>query len=794
MKMNLTFAAALAGALSVLANDATTAQEISLSQTTLKNPTADEQTAKNPTAYPTDGASTLTGTGNIDLTISGGWYRGFDANGSSNTWDISKLNNLTIDVSNPDKTGDSVGLYAHNGGSITVHDIKNVTLSSSQAEVIHGATDAIPIHANGGTISIRNVENVTVAAPAYGNAVMIQGNTTNNGSLAIDASGDIDISATQNTVVVGMVANTGVNSQAALSLKGKNITITSSSATALQAYDQDPNYNGPNAGTTAIRLEAADAICLDGLAYGFLQTRQAQSYDSETTLKASNVTIHGGVSAVITQQGSTQTPPANSVTIDAASVQLESDGKGITSNNQTSYAATLELADGSDITFKNTSGDSANVLISAAKGNAVNIGQDATLNFNKAQVSIDKGNVAGEGTMTLNHSRLVMASGVTMNMNAVDGEGAEVVFNTAKEGAVTIAEAKGVTVLASGELNDLYGAEALTFISAKDATTGAEAGKINGAIVQLADGSHAVQENTAMRALEQMNASTLVQFRLENNHLSQRLGEVRDNLQTAGAWARVYGTKSRLSDSIGTDVTTNSIQIGADATVGGNWIVGGAFSYTDMDADFDNGSGESDSYMLSAYASGFFDCGGYVDVIGRVGRMSTDVAASSGATVATFSGSYDNTALGLSAEVGYHWKLSEIFFAEPQIELAYGYVLGDDYESTNGVKVEQEDFQSLVGSVGARIGAELPQNAGNIYLHASVNRDFLGDNDFSAKTAGMKSAVKFSNDLDETWVSYGIGLQLNAAKNFYVYGSLERASGSEYDESYHYSVGGRYVF
>ena len=120
--------------------------------------------------------------------------------------------------------------------------------------------------------------------------------------------------------------------------------------------------------------------------------------------------------------------------------------------------------------------------------------------------------------------------------------------------------------------------------------------------------------------------------------------------------------------------------------------------------------------------------------------------------------------------------------------------MGDDYTSSNDVKVKQDDFQSLVGRLGTRLGAAFPKDAGIIYAHASVNHDFLGDNDFTAQADGMPSAMKFSNDLDETWVSYGIGLQLNPSKNFYVYGSLDRATGSDYAESYHYSVGARYVF
>lgn len=720
----------------------------------------------------------------IDYTLKGGWYRGFAAEGSAKSWEISNFNNFTVEFTNPNYQGDSIGLMAKGNGSIYLHDIANVSITNLQGQKIKDM-DAIPIHAWNGSVKMENVGNVTISSRNFGNAIMVQGA---NGSVDIDAEGDIRISSNDGAVVLApFYAQSGDTTS--LSLNGRTIDISSRNQVALQVYD---SWDGSHPGNTKIELTAKDSIRLDGL-FGIHQNRDYVSDTNttntvETVISAPTVEISGQRGAILTQQKENGRIDFG-IRIDAQSVNLTSDGTSAT-------VATLELGKDTNIEFVNTNSTArSQVRIAAAAGDAVDLSQNANLSFTNADVNVAQGNVTGEGTVALNDTTLNLAENVTMSMDTVKGEGAQVVFNTARENAVQITHAdKNVAVLASGDLNDRYGEEALGFINADNATTGAQAGKVRGAIVEQADGSHVVEQNTAMTALEQMNASTLVQFRLENNRLSQRLGEVRDNLNKVGGWARVYGAKSRLSDSIDSTIKTNSIQVGADATIGNNWIVGGAFSYTNMDADFSNGNGESDSYMLSAYASGFFDCGGYVDIIGRVGRLSTDLNASSGPSVEAFDGSYDNTAFGLSTEVGYHWKLSDVFFIEPQAELAYGYVLGDDYTSSNDVKVKQDDFQSLVGRLGTRLGAAFPKDAGIIYAHASVNHDFLGDNDFTAQAAGMTSAMKFSNDLDETWVSYGIGLQLNPSKNFYVYGSLDRATGSDYAESYHYSVGARYVF
>lgn len=125
----------------------------------------------------------------------------------------------------------------------------------------------------------------------------------------------------------------------------------------------------------------------------------------------------------------------------------------------------------------------------------------------------------------------------------------------------------------------------------------------------------AAQESRTMTALKQFSNATLVQWRYETNHLSDRLGEVRNNLGAVGAWARVYGADTKITDNVTSEVKTNTIQVGGDATVG-NWIIGGAFSYTSMDGDISNGEADGETYSLAAYASGFFDCGGYIDAVG----------------------------------------------------------------------------------------------------------------------------------------------------------------------------------
>ncbi len=393
----------------------------------------------------------------------------------------------------------------------------------------------------------------------------------------------------------------------------------------------------------------------------------------------------------------------------------------------------------------------------------------------------------------------------SMTIGTLAGSGNTIRINTVEKGVVIesnqsdnlIYETSGIDADTLGTSGAFEKVAEMVKDSENTFTTKVGDGLVNGGGTATFDESgnmvfSSTGESMTMSALKQFNAATLANWRYETNHLSQRLGEVRDHLEAAGAWARVYGADSKVTDTVTTEVKMNTIQVGADTTVGNNWIVGGAFSYTNMDGDISNGSADGNTYSLAAYASGFFDCGGYVDVVGRIGRLSTDIETytSSGRL---FDGSYDNTALALSVETGYHWSVTPTFYVEPQAELAYGYVFGDDFSTSSKVKVEQDDFQTLVGRLGARVGASFPKETGSVYLHASLNHEFLGDNDFSAAYDGYDKTY-FSNELDGTWVSYGLGFQINASDALYLYGNLERANGDDYQDDYRYSIGARYVF
>lgn len=443
----------------------------------------------------------------------------------------------------------------------------------------------------------------------------------------------------------------------------------------------------------------------------------------------------------------------------------------------------------------------------------VDLKERARLTFGNGSRTIVGGNISAgpQTTVRLNSAELELGPGGTATFGGDQffSSGGTIVLNNVSSGdgkVLKIHDLRGnLTVAASSVLND-------TFANPEDAAkalnesidiwinpqveggtyqlTG-RSGSISDSWVADSDGTITARtENESLKAFENFNAMTLVAWRGENNRLTQRLGDIRDNAGAVGSWARVYGYQAKYSDGVSIKYKSNAVQAGTDLRFADNYVAGLALSYTKGDGTLSNGSADVDSYSVAAYVTGSFPCGGYFDVIGRAGRMSLDITAANGTNV--MKASYDNTLLGLSAEVGYRYNINPMFYVEPQAELSYATALGDDFTAGNGVRIRQDDFQSLVGRLGARVGATFAQNKGSVYLTASVKHDFLGDAD---STASLGNVVKKQDvNVGGTWFSYGIGTQFDMTDKLSVYGSLERADGSDYTENYRYNVGLRYVW
>lgn len=725
-------------------------------------------------------------------TFEGGpyWDRIFAA--SSQDMKVSGIGALQIIDSNADESDGLI--YAKDKNTLTI-DAASLNIASKKNLAIHGF---------GGSVNVVARGNVDISVDGQ-NAIMAQPVGANDGIVSIHAAGDINIHSTNAVAVLSGILNDQAKSQtASVSLQGKNITITAKgqSSAAVRVYDRDKNWNAetPGTGTSELSLNADENLTIESSGFGLHVQRLGQYPTPATPVEAiagQSINISGGSSALYVQ--------GNAGSNGNVSLNIRSPEVNLSSTN----SSAVHIMRNASVNL-GSSKQASNIHISSAKNkDAIYIEEDTgTFASTNSNITIASGNVKSFGTIALTDTRMELGENSTFSTETLKANDSEIVINSA-DTTVTAKtnNSTNLHVLASGTYADQFASAAQAREALAKQThlggnylLGGEAGTVADSWQEVFDvnGNKVVKttENASLEALRQFNAMTLAQWRNETNHVSKRLGDVRNNRGEIGAWARVYGYDSTVKDNINVDVKATSIQVGGDVSVGQNWVVGGAFTYTNMDGEMDNGSGEADSYSLAAYASGFFDCGGFIDVIGRIGRISTDITASTlSAAGGILDGSYDNTAFGLSVETGYHWTPVSILYIEPQVELSYSYVLGDDFKSgSNGVSVDQDDFQSLVGRLGAQIGASLPENAGRIYLEASVNHDFLGDADATATPAAGGPSRNIEADLGGTWYSYGIGLQLQLGDSTSLYGSLDRANGNDYQEDYRYSIGLRHIW
>ena len=317
-------------------------------------------------------------------------------------------------------------------------------------------------------------------------------------------------------------------------------------------------------------------------------------------------------------------------------------------------------------------------------------------------------------------------------------------------------------------------------------------GDINGGLSRVVNpdgtkGEVLETKNTKQDAYQTLTVMNALAWRHEMNDLTKRMGELRDSPVGIGSWARLYGSEQEYGDQ-NLKTRSTSVQVGTDFPVGENWKVGAALTYTNGDTSYEVGKADSDSYSGAIYGTWLSESGQFVDLIAKYTRMKSDFSLNG------FNGSQDNDALSVSAEYGWHLKLNDLLFVEPQVELTYGRVFGDtfDAEANNAMTIEQDDFDSLIGRVGVRTGFYFPNNKGTIYLRVSGAYDFQGEYEYTARNAQTKRS--FKDDLGGAWVEYAVGANFNLTDNAYTYVDLERTSGGEVTENWRWNVGFRYVW
>lgn len=647
----------------------------------------------------------------------------------------SETKSITLKGDNSYKglTGQVIGLMSNGQGStvtVTAKDL-DISVTGERAIAINvgnntqndGVTQPIPSDAAKMTI---NADRIHISSNDTGLGIFSNGQLTMNGDVTIDASTD------------------------ALGVRGFSTTNINADGTHKTVINGDINFGTPN-------------------------EQGGDGHNSGNKIDATlNINFAG--------EGSQWTGRAYQEFGTTTSIEL-SDAPTYYGN---ATGLTLNFSDGAQW---NVTGDSFANHVSAENGAAVNVTKDAnkvnidtikladsTVNLQGSNQNVKVNTYDGNGTVTTSSLQNKLAIGNKAEGAKLKVEGSGEIGDKILAGKATLEELAGTAKMGDRTASDEVGTQAGIIAGKMSAKVGTD-GKIIASTVK-----RAIQQHN--QAVSSMANLSLMTWRQENNDMNKRLGEVRASEGSQGIWARMARGQSKYGAQ-GIKNQYNYYQLGYDSKISDDWILGGAFTYTDGDSSYTNGSGTNKHTGFAVYGSNLRDDGSFIDLIAKYAHMKNDFDVNGGVG----SGDYSTNGLSFSAEYGKRFQ-QEGYWIEPQAELTYGRVSSADFTTKRGAKVHQDSMDSLVGRLGFSLGKDIKQ--GNVYVRASYLYDFQGDTSVTMSKEG--AVTPFKTDLGGGWWEFGVGTNLNLGHDTHFYLDVETTAGGDVDTPWQWNAGVRYSF
>lgn len=601
---------------------------------------------------------------------------------------------------------------------------------------------------------------------AYGSAIHVQNNTQHSGST--------EDPLPKHTAKVNVIADKiNINSNKSGFLVFSNGQLTVKGDLNLNAAEDAIGVRGFS--TTNINADGTHKTVINGdINFGTPNKQGGNSYNSGNKIDATlNINFAG--------EGSQWTGRAYQEFGETTSVEL-SDAPTYYGN---ATGLTLNFSDGAQW---NVTGDSFANHVSAENGAAVNVTEgvnkvnidtiklaDSTVNLQGSNQNVKVNTYDGNGTVTTSSLKNKLTIGKKVANATLKVEGSGEIGDKILAGKATLED-----LAATAKVGDKTASDEV------ETQDGIIAGKM---FAKVTDGK--IDASTVKRAIQQHNQAvssmanlSLMTWRQENNDMNKRLGEVRASEGSQGIWARMARGQSKYGQQ-GIKNQYNYYQLGYDSKISDDWILGGAFTYTDGDSSYTNGSGTNKHTGFAVYGSNLRDDGSFIDLIAKYAHMKNDFDVNGGVG----SGDYSTNGLSFSAEYGKRFH-QEGYWIEPQAELTYGRVSSTDFMTKNGASVHQDSMDSLVGRLGFSLGKDIKQ--GNVYVRASYLYDFQGDTSVTMSKVG--AATTFKTDLGGGWWEFGVGTNLDLGHDTHFYLDVETTAGGDVDTPWQWNAGVRYSF
>ncbi len=652
------------------------------------------------------------------------------------------IHGAKIDVSAQGKK--ALGLYAQDNNKISVGNAGSDIQISAKGEDAVGVLALVH-----GSVEL-NGKNAVIKAESSGNQASEGIHVQNNDMTDTDHRATVNVN-TENTTIhadsaLVAMSNSVLNVNSNLVTHGKNAILTRGNS--------DVNINMDGKHTT--QLNGDIVFNYDGASSG-------TAIDSNV-----NVNLNGegsfwtGNTKAEWNNGNEGKPDADKMQVSHMTLQVENGAQW----NPTSVK---EVGDNS------ASAGSQAVALNSLKLNNGVVNLDSDKLGANSPVKVE--NISGNGTITTNSldNKLVIDEKAAGTKLKVEGSGE--IGDKILAGKATLEDLAGTAKKVDGKTaSDVVETQDGIIAGKMSAKVGAD-GKIVDSTIKTA-----VQQHN--QAVSSMTNLSLMTWRQENNDMNKRLGEVRASEGSQGIWARMARGQSKYGQQ-GIKNQYNYYQLGYDSKISDDWILGGAFTYTDGDSSYTNGSGTNKHTGFAVYGSNLRDDGSFIDLIAKYAHMKNDFDVNGGVG----SGDYSTNGLSFSAEYGKRFH-QEGYWIEPQAELTYGRVSSADFTTKNGASVHQDSMDSLVGRLGFSLGKDIKQ--GNVYVRASYLYDFQGDTSVTMSKGG--AATPFKTDLGGGWWEFGVGTNLDLGHDTHFYLDVETTAGGDVDTPWQWNAGVRYSF
>lgn len=445
----------------------------------------------------------------------------------------------------------------------------------------------------------------------------------------------------------------------------------------------------------------------------------------------------------------------------------------------------LTMADGASW---NMTGDSFVNDVKASGDSTIHVGSNVKT-ANMQNVTLDKATIdlAGDHqtvnvTDTLSGNGTIATNSLNNKLTAADAADADITVKGSGDIADQIA---GDSQVAQKLADVAANQDGRSIAKSVKTDAGVIAGEYSAQVDENGKVFNEVKsQNQTNLSISKLGALSLMTWRQENNDMNKRLGEIRDSQGEQGIWARMSRGEAKYS-ATGVKNQYNYYQLGYDHKIADDWILGGAFTYTDGENNLVGGSGTNKNTGFAVYGSNLRDDGSFIDLIAKYAHMKNDFDTIGGVGI----GEYSTNGYALSAEYGKRFQ-QDGFWIEPQAELTYGKVSSADFTTSEGAKVHQDSLDSLVGRLGFSLGKDV--KAGNVYVRASYLYDFKGD--VAMRMSNGVASATYDQDLGGSWWEFGVGTNLNFGKDMHFYFDVERTEGGKVDTPWQWNAGVRLSF